>query len=289
MEDDQFLHDLQEHVANFTQAVANEEGDWIVKGFIDIYRRIYTISVDTKVVSKVLELLLFPELVKFGERHGYSLELSQQQNFYPDVTFISETGVKYAVDIKSSYRIDADNVNGMTLGAFTGYFRTRTSSKNTKFPYGEYNGHYVLGVIYSKGELKEQDERKVYSLGDLDRIVSVIKDFTFFVQPKWRIASARPGSGNTKNIGSVTRIEQLLSGIGPFAELGEAVYDDYWMYYLTVDMADKLEMPRPYTNLQTYAEYKSRAPVITLEQAQALDEQDAGVPQQTDSEEFAGN
>ena len=32
------------------------EGDWIIKGFIDIYRQIYTVSVDTKIVSKVLEL-----------------------------------------------------------------------------------------------------------------------------------------------------------------------------------------------------------------------------------------
>jgi hypothetical protein len=30
------------------------------------------------------------------------------------------------------------------------------------------------------------------------------------------------------------------------------------MYYLTKDMAKALEIPRPYTNLKTYLEYKQR-------------------------------
>ena len=70
--------------------------------------------------------------------------------------------------------------------------------------------------------------------------------------------SSRPGSGNTKNIGSVTSIEQLVSGTGSFAELGEQVYDDYWMFYLTRDMAEALKVKRPYANLKEYLEYKKR-------------------------------
>lgn len=287
MPPDTFLDHLQEAAASFTEAVATVQGDWIVKGFIDVYKRIYTISVDTKVVSKVLELLLFPELVEFGNRHGYELILTPEQNFYPDATFVAPDGTKYAVDIKSSYRRDDKNVNGMTLGAFTGYFRNRGSKKNTTYPYGEYAGHYVLGVIYTKGDIGEENERRIYRLEDLERIASVIRDFTFFAQPKWKIASARPGSGNTKNIGAVTNIEHLFNGRGPFAELGEETYDDYWMYYLTQDMAQKLDVPRPYTNLKSYTEYKKRAPLITLEQAQRLDEQDTGAvaPDDADDDE----
>ena len=86
----------------------------------------------------------------------------------------------------------------------------------------------------------------------------MIKDFHFFAQPKYRIASARPGSGNTKNIGSVTKIEQLVKGTGPFATLGEEVYDDYWMFYLTRDMAQALSVKRPYANLKEYADYKQK-------------------------------
>jgi hypothetical protein len=40
--------------------------------------------------------------------------------------------------------------------------------------------------------------------------------------------------------------------------LGEEVYDDYWIFYLTRDMAQALTVTRPYTNLKTYLEYKER-------------------------------
>lgn len=255
---EQFLRHLQSHAESFAAAVATNEGDWIIKGFIDVYQRIYTISVDTKIISKVLELLLFPMFVEFGKQHGLEIELSPHQNFYPDLTFIDKkTGNKFAVDIKSTYRVDDASVNGMTLGAFTGYFRNRKSQKNTLYPYGEYQGHFVLGVIYSKPE-NAIDERKQYSLKDIKKIPSVIKDFQFFAQPKYRIAASRPGSGNTKNIGSTVRIEHLMNGAGVFAKLGEELYDDYWMFYLTKDMAKALDIERPYTNLKTYLDYKQR-------------------------------
>ena len=255
---EQFLEKLQAHAATFGKAVATNEGDWIIKGFIDVYRRIYTISVDTKIVSKVLELLLFPMFVEFAKANRLKIELCPQQNFYPDLTFTQEpSALKFAVDIKSTYRTSETDVNGMTLGAFTGYFRKRDSNKNTLFPYRQYAGHFVLGVIYSKCD-DVADERKQFTLDDLPKIPSVIKNFQFFAQPKYRIASSRPGSGNTKNIGSVTNVEQLINGNGPFAALGEEVYDDYWMFYLTRDMAQTLSLERPYTGLKSYLEYKKR-------------------------------
>ena len=258
MTSEQFLQKLQAHAESFAKAVATNEGEWIIKGFIDIHRRIYTISVDTKIVSKVLELLLFPMFVEFGKTNQLKIELCQHQNFYPDLTFTHvPTGNKFAVDIKSTYRTSVTDVNGMTLGAFTGYFRNRNSNKNTLYPYSQYAGHFVLGVIYSKCD-DVADERKQFALDDLSKIPSVIKDFKFFAQPKYRVASSRPGSGNTKNIGSIVKIEKLITGSGPFATLGEQVYDDYWMFYLTRDMAKALDIERPYTNLKNYLEYKQR-------------------------------
>ena len=147
--------------------------------------------------------------VQFGTANGLKIELCPQQNFYPDLTFTHEaTGRKFAVDIKSTYRTSGTEVNGMTLGAFTGYFRKRDSSKNTLYPYSHYAGHFVLGVIYSKCD-DVADERRQFTLQDLPRIPSVVKNFQFFAQPKYRIASSRPGSGNTKNIGSVVKIDEL--------------------------------------------------------------------------------
>ena len=107
-------------------------------------------------------------------------------------------------------------------------------------------------------------------MDELGKIASVIKDFKFFVQPKYKIASASPGSGNTKNIGSTNKIDTLINGKGIFAELGEEVYNDYWMYYLTNDMAKALEIPRPYTNLKSYLEYKQKGSNILKEHEEEI-------------------
>jgi len=203
-----------------------------------------------------MEILIFPKMIIFAKENDYKLLLCEEQNAYPDLTFIDTAGNKYAVDIKSTYRKNNDEVNGMTLGAFTGYFRDRKSKKNSVFPYGDYVGHFVLGIVYSRNASKAS-ERKVYKIEDLININSVIKDITFFVQEKHLIAVDRPGSGNTKNIGSVNKIKDLIEGNGPFKKLGEDVFDDYWMYYLTKDMAKEVELKTPpYRNLTEYFEYK---------------------------------
>ena len=252
-----FLTLLQTEAATFDRLISTAEGDWIVKGFIDVFRNVYTISGDTKVVSKLIELMLFPYFVSFAAKHGYKLVLSREQNHYPDLTFISEAGDKFAVDLKSTYRLSATAVSSMTLGAFTGYFRNRASTKNITFPYEQYAGHFVLGVIYSRSEAKA-NELKKYGIEELEQIPSVVRDLQFFAQPKFRIATDRPGSGNTKNIGSISAITALTKGTGPFAERGEAVFDHYWMYYLTQDMARAVELSKPpYTNLAGYDVYKS--------------------------------
>lgn len=252
----EFIEKLRTAVGTFTSGVQDDHGDWTVKGFIDTHRDIYTISTDTKVVSKIVELYIFPKISKFAQDNNLTLELTKEQNFYPDMTFVDQEGNLFAVDIKSSYRKNSRSINGMTLGAFTGYFRERGSTKNVTHPYGQYKAHVVLGIIYSLNEGGD-DEFKVYQLDSIDDIKSVIKDFTFFVQEKWKIAVDRAGSGNTKNIGSVSDIQQLINGRGPFSLLGEEVFDDYWMHYLTQDMARKAELARPYyTNLAEYRRFK---------------------------------
>lgn len=270
MTNQEFIDALNFELGNFENAISTKERDWIIKGFIDIYRNVYSISIDTKIVSKVLELLLFPLLSDFAIKNNLKTELSPQQNFYPDVTFIDAIGTKFALDIKTTYRIDSEKVNGMTLGAFTGYFRKRDSNKNTKYPYQDYSGHFVLGIIYTQCE-DVGDERKKFTLDEILTIPSVIKDFKFFVQPKYRLAVDRPGSGNTKNIGSVIKIDDLINGTGPFKALGEEIFDDYWMFYLTRDMADTLKITRPYTNLKSYLVYKEKGKKILEENKEVIE------------------
>lgn len=251
-----FRDKLLKYIELFNSSVSSPNGDWVVKGFIDIARNIYMISVDTKVISKIMELLLFPKICQFAEENSLKMVLCKEQNFYPDITFVDKKNRKFSLDLKSTYRKTDREVNGMTLGAFTGYFRNRASKKNITFPYEEYIGHFVLGVIYSRTE-QASDERKIYKLNDLQNITSVVRDFRFFIQEKYKIASGRPGSGNTKNIGSVTKIDELAGGKGPFSKLGENIFDDYWVYYLTKDMARAVDLERaPYRNLKEYKEYR---------------------------------
>ena len=252
-----FINLLRDVVVNeFENVISTDKGDWVVKGFIDIYKNIYTISSDTKVISKIIELYIFPKILEFAKKNNLEIELTKEQNFYPDITFKDSEGNLFAVDLKSSYRKNDNHINGMTLGAFTGYFRDRDSLKNITHPYNEYKAHVVLGVIYDY--VSDIDERKSYTIEQLPDIISVIKNFKFFVQEKWKIAIDRPGSGNTKNIGSVSNINDLINGNGPFAELGEDIFNDYWMYYLTTDMARMAELPKPYyRNLSEYKQFKN--------------------------------
>jgi len=252
-----FRKNLLAYFDEFKKTLATDSGDWVVKGFIDVYKNIYTISIDTKVVSKIVELMLFPVISRFAVEYNYKMVLSEFQNHYPDISLISPDNTKMALDLKSTYRTDDTRVNGFTLGAFTGYFRNRKSTKNATFPYEEYAGHFVMGLIYSRNE-QIADERKIYRLDDLQNIVSVVKNFTFLLQEKWRIASDQPGSGNTKNIGSVRDINSLINGKGPFSELGEKVFDDYWMNYLTEDMARAIDSEVPYRNLKEYSKWRNR-------------------------------
>jgi Restriction endonuclease EcoRV len=231
----EFTEKLTHFVNSLTQHISGEDKQWTVKGFIDVYRNIYTISADTKIVSKILEIHLFPKLLEFAEQNGYHIVLADHQNYYPDLSFVSKTdeSVKFAVDLKTTYRLpeNSDFCNGFTLGSHGQYFIERTSKKNIQFPYNEYLGHFCLGIIYSRVSSSDINETKIHQLHQLTSIVSVIKDFQFFVKEKWEIASDSSGSGNTANIGSIVRISDILAGNGIFKNLGEEWFDDYWMNY----------------------------------------------------------
>ena len=258
-----FSSALHSFVSRLTEHVSAEDGGWTIKGFIDIYRNIYTISSDTKIVSKILEIHLFPQILQFADENKYSIVLAESQNWYPDLSFVSQedSSIKFALDIKTTYRDPSfpGHVNGFTLGSHGTYFKDRTSTKNIQFPYREYLGHFCLGIIYTRADSKDLDETEIIHVKELDNadkpqkigprkvtkveslrsITSVIKDFQFFVCEKWQLASDRQGSHNTANIGSITFIENILKGNGVFAKLGEDWFDEYWMNYGLTTMKKK--------------------------------------------------
>ncbi|MCC5945232.1 MAG: EcoRV family type II restriction endonuclease [Bernardetiaceae bacterium] len=220
----EFLQALKLLSTELTAYISDNVGDWKIKGFIDVEKNIYTISSDTKIISKILEIQLFPKFQEFAQENGYEVILAEMQNWYPDLSFINKENpnIKFAVDIKTTYRLEeyAGFCNGFTLGSHGEYFRKRTSTKNIQFPYAEYAAHICLGVLYTRALSTDIDETKIFQLNELDKVTSVIKDLVFFAEEKWKIASDKSGSGNTANIGSIQYIDDILKGNGVFKELG---------------------------------------------------------------------
>lgn len=276
-----FKKELDKFADKLEKYVSTDNGDWTVKGFIDVYKNIYTISSDTKIVSKILEIHIFPQILQFADSIGYNIILAEKQNWYPDLTFVKKDNeeVKFALDIKTTFRRN-DKTAGFTLGSHGGYFKERDKKKNIQFPYNQYIGHYCLGIIYTRTDVsddlaeteiyqvqelqeeyetpnKKVGERSVTTVKNLKSITSVIKDFEFFAAEKWKIASDRQGSGNTANIGSVLDIEDLKNENGIFSKLGEEWFDEYWINYGSATIV-KDGKPTKITTLKDFLEFKGR-------------------------------
>lgn len=253
-----FFHELQNFADNLSDKITTN-GEWNIKGFIDIFRNVYAFSSDSKVISKILEIHLLPELLRLGNITGYDIEPAEKQNWYPDFTFIcrNNTDIKFAVDIKTTYKDEKHEgfCNGFTLGSHGEYFADRSSTKNIQYPYSLYSGHFCLGIIYSRNIFTSYNE-KIYSVNEIEKIPSVIKDFIFFAAEKWKIASDKPGSGNTANIGSVQYINDILNGNGVFAEAGEELFDDYWVNFGRINIRDKNGKYKKLSNFADYLRYR---------------------------------
>ncbi|NLF09746.1 MAG: restriction endonuclease [Pirellulaceae bacterium] len=274
-----FEHAIKAFAFDLSEYVSTKDGQWTVKGFIDVFKNVYTISSDTKIVSKILEIHLFPRILHFAEKAGFSIVLAEHQNWYPDLSFVkkSNPAIKFAVDIKTTYRdpIYPGHVNGFTLGSHGAYFKNRTSTKNIQFPYSDYVGHFCLGIIYTRADGRDLDETEIIRVAELSEgknakptrryrsatvdslksIASVVKDFQFFVCEKWQLASDKQGSGNTANIGSITYIDDILAGNGVFANLGEKWFDEYWMNHgVATKMKDGKAVP--IQSIEDFLEFK---------------------------------
>lgn len=73
---------------------------------------------------------------------------------------------------------------------------------------------------------------------------------------KWKIASDKSGSGNTANIGSINRIEDIVGEHGMFSKLGENWFDDYWMNFKKITVADSKGGTKKIRNLKEFVEYR---------------------------------
>lgn len=283
----EFKERLRTFAAGLKPYTSTDNSEWAVKGFIDVFKNVYTISADTKIISKIIEIHLFPKILEFAQKNSYHIVLAEHQNWHPDISFVHATdpSIKFAVDIKTTYR-DPEypgHCNGFTLGSHGEYFINRSSTKNIQFPYSEYLAHLCLGVIYTRCDNDDLDETRIYKVKELvsqseyerssqigakavlkvdnlRSVASVVKDFQFFICEKWEIASDSSGSGNTANIGSITNIDDILQGNGVFKNLGEKWFDDYWMNYGRITIAGAGGKSKKITKLIEFLAYRGKDP-----------------------------
>ena len=62
----------------------------------------------------------------------------------------------------------------------------------------------------------------------------------------------------TANIGSITKIDDIVNGNGVFKKLGEEWFDDYWMNYGKIVITTASGKPKNITLLREYLAYRGQ-------------------------------
>jgi len=283
-----FVQSLKDSLNELQSAVSTRNLDWTIRGFVDIHKNLFSVSDDTKVVSKIMEIQLLPLLNQIGNKMGYDVQIPETQNCYPDVTFINreDNNIKFAVDFKTTYRKGGKNSKlKLTLGSHGGYFDGSKENKNTLYPYQDYLGHFCFVILYSrikKGKEKP-DPKVVYKINELGApasssaieypslqkdkirdIVSVIKNVKFCFVEKWKIASDGQGSGNTANIGASITEADLEAENGAFSKLGERYFHEYWCNYNKAEIILEDGQRKKITNIWDFLAFKNEKTKFSL-------------------------
>lgn len=172
----------------------------------------YNLGNDSKIISKIYEVIIIEKLKKLLDDKGFKYIENEIQNKYPDFIIISKIQREkyYAVDIKSSYLKKETEINGFTLGTFKGYFKDRESLKSIVKPYKNFIKHFCICVIYTRTDEK-------------------IPVNHIIIREKWEIARNGRGSGNTCNIGSIKSLNDLLNNKPYFSNEDE--FNTFWLNY----------------------------------------------------------
>lgn len=241
---DQIIQEIENHLPK-------TDKDWELLGFINENKEIYTFGHDSKIIGRLFEVICEPVLQKVADKLNLNLKLSTAQTVYPDFYLENSNGRRFAIDVKSTYR---KSRNSFTQGSFTSYLRDNT--KNIDGNYSLYDKHYMIMFIYDR-ETEPSDG--VYTTEDLSNIIPAYKNVEVAVMEKYRVGGEKPGSGNTDNIGTfkTKNFDAFSYGAGPFAFLGNEVYENYWRNYPR-NTLPKTEKKQLYTNLPGYFNWLER-------------------------------
>lgn len=235
-------------IKTITKHLPKQEKEWELLGLINKDKEVFTFGNDSKIIGRLFEIMLYDTLFKTAEELNYELKESETQTVYPDFYFLKENGKKIAIDIKTTYRRSKVAKYGFTGGSFTSFMRNGT--KNIVGNYEDYEGHYILGIVYSR-EPKPTIGKT--DISNLNKIVPCYNNIEVFIQEKYKICGDKKGSGNTDNIGTIkaNNIEPFVYGAGPFSFLGKDVFHDYWINHPRYTDDDK-KKESLYTDLPSY-------------------------------------
>ena len=218
---------MKEHILGH---LANIENGYSVCGIIDRRRRVYPLGTDTKVLSTIFEIIARQSVADYARQAQLLLIDADRQNYYPDFTLgvNREDLNKIAIDVKTTYKNNAGDSFGFTLGSYTSFLRNET--KNIMFPLNQYKEHWIIGFVYHRVSIDASAASMQYTIADLAGIPTPVSDVEVFMQEKWKVAGDRPGSGNTANIGSIRgKLADFQQGNGAFKD--EAEFLAYWRGY----------------------------------------------------------
>lgn len=232
--------------------------DWQLIGIVNKDKDVFTFGNDSKIVGRAFEVIATSYVKELANNLGYKFHESEIQTVYPDFVLEKPNGRLIAIDVKSTYRGFDQKGNikafNFTLGSFTSYLRNGT--KNIYGKYGDYDAHYVLAFLYSR---TNRFETTKVSIGDIGSIQPAYEDVEIAFMEKYRLAGDKPGSGNTDNIGTFksNSMEPFQYGAGPFALLGNEVFEHYWRNYpRNADTAK--EKAGKFKNLPAYFDWLDR-------------------------------
>lgn len=220
---------MKDYILNALDQVQN---GYSLCGVVDRRARIYPLGSDTKVISKLFEIVVRHAVAAYAESESLVLVESNKQNYYPDFTLMRNEPdtAKIAIDVNTTYRREGQSKFKFTLGSYTSYIHPETEGKNIVYPYSQYGEHWVIGFVYKRVESERLTAGTVFSFKTLQYIPVPFEEVQVFVQEKWRIAGDRAGSGNTTNIGSINgTITDFVDGKGVFES--EREFMEYWRGY----------------------------------------------------------
>ena len=203
---------LEEKVKYFLREKYTIESVGIIINSGTLQKRVHNTGTDSKIISKILEIDVLECLQNYlYTQYRIKLKTNPCQNKYPDCIIYDQHKNKYALDIKTSYLLPPKErcISGFTLGTAKGYFKKKDQvSSGILYPYSSFLRHYTLCLVYSRSNTS-----------------SFILKHKIFCE-KYRIASKTYGSGNTKNIGSLKLVDDIISGKSMFKT--EQEFYEYW-------------------------------------------------------------